>query len=228
MIKKAVRSLVILLFTAGLLSSYSVMGQSKDAGLWTSVSIEAKLNKRLSAALSQEFRFNENISELGTVFTDAGLDYKLNKHFEVAVNYRYIHKHRVDDSYSKRHRFYADIKYAKKFKPLQLQLRSRLQDEYADFGRASDGGTPEFYLRNKFRVKYDTKKPYSPYLSVELFSPLSYPRSSAFDNIRSTAGIDYDLTKHHKIDLFYMIQRELNVSSPSTDFVIGIGYSYKL
>jgi len=42
------------------------------------------------------------------------------------------------------------------------------------------------------------------------------------------AGIEYDFTKHHKIDAYYMIQKEVNVSDPRTDFIIGIGYFYKL
>ncbi len=88
----------------------------------------------------------------------------------------------------------------------------RLQDQYSDVGRASDGGIPEYCLRNKFGLNLDLDKPYSPYISIELFSPLNDPRINAFDGVRTTAGVGYKFSKQHKIDLYYMIQKELNVA----------------
>jgi hypothetical protein len=225
---KTVRLLVFLAFAGGLLYSFPLNAQVKDAGLWTSVNFEAKVVKRLTATISEEVRFNENITEAGTIFTDVGLTYKFNKHLQIGGNYRFIQKRTVADYYSFRHRFYADAKYSYKIKPFDISLRSRFQDQYSDIGRASDGGIPEYYLRNKFNMGFDLNKPYSPYISFELFSPLNYPRYNAFDNIRTAAGIEYTFSKHHKIDVYYMIQKELNVSKPQTDFVIGLGYSYKL
>lgn len=178
--------------------------------------------------MAQEVRFNENVTEVGTIYTDLGLDYKINKHFQVSLNYRFVEKRRTDDYYSFRQRIYIDLKYDEKIKPFQIQFRSRIQDEYADIGRAADGGIPEFYLRNKLTVKLDKWKKLTPFVSVELFSPLENDYKGLFDNIRSSAGIDYDLSKHHKVELFYMIQQELNVSRPETDFVLGLGYGFKL
>jgi hypothetical protein len=228
MLSKSVRLLVFLIFTTGLLFCSPLYGQENDAGLWTSVSFEAKVVKKLTANISQELRFNENFTELGTSFTDAGLEYKINKYIQVAANYRFIQKRRIDDYYSFRHRIYVDVKYGRKIMPFEINWRGRFQDQFADLGRASNGGIPEYYLRNKLGLKYDLNKPYSPYISIELFSPLNYPRGIAFDNIRTTAGMDYEFTKHHKIELFYMIQKELNVSKPQTDFIFGLGYYYKL
>ena len=228
MLSKKGRFLVFIAFILGSVYCSALQGQERDAGLWTSVSFEAKVAKRLTVNISQEFRFNENISELGTAFTDAGVTYKLSKHFQLAANYRFIQKRRTDEYFSFRHRFYIDIKYEKKIEPFQIQFRSRLQDEYADIGRAADGGVPMFYSRNKLSISWDLNKTFSPYFSAELFSPLNYPRYAAFDNIRISAGVEYSVSKHHKLDLFYMIQRELNVSRPRTDFITGIGYSYKL
>lgn len=228
MVSKAVSPLLLLTLPVMLLLSSPLKGQVKDAGLWTSVSFEAKLVKKLSLSISQEFRFNENITELGTAFTEAGLSYKLNKHIQFAVNYRYIQRRRLENYYSFRHRVYADIKYSHKLKPFEITFRSRFQDQYSDIGQASDGGVPEFYLRNKLNLKWDFNKPYTPYISIELFSPLNYPRNYAFDNVRTTAGVEYAFSKHHKIDLFYMIQKEVNVSEQQTNFIFGLGYTYKL
>ena len=228
MVSKAGSPLILFTLPVILLFSSPLKGQVKDAGLWTTVGIEAKLVKKLSLDIIQEFRFNENITELGTAYTDAGLSYKLNKHFQIAANYRFTQKRTVENYYSFRHRIYIDIKYEKKIKPFQVQFRSRIQDQYSDIGRASDGGIPELYLRNKLNLKWDLNKPFTPYLSVELFSPLNYPRENAFDNIRTAAGMDYEISKHHKVEIYYLIQKELNVSKPQTDFILGLGYFYKL
>ena len=227
MFLRTIRLFFLLVLSSGFFFCTPANGQNKDAGLWTSLNFEAKLVKKLSFNLSQEFRFNENITELGTLFTDAGLEYKLNKHFRVAADYRFIKKRSVDNFYIARHRLYADLKYEIKFKPIQMQIRTRLSNS-AEFSRSSEGGDLEYYLRNKLSLKWDLEKPFTPYFSVELFSPLNYPRYSVFDNIRSVAGIEYDFSKHHKIDVFYMIQKEMNVSDPETDFVVGLGYFYKL
>lgn len=219
---------VFLVFAFLMLSGAVLKGQVKDAGLWTSVNLEVKLVKKLSFNLSEELRFNENITELGAAFTDAGLSYKLNKHFQFGANYRFIQRRKVEDYYSLRHRFYVDAKYSHKLKPFEISLRTRFQDQLEDIGRAADGGIPIYYLRNKLSASWNTKKAYSPYVSLELFSPLNYPREVAFDGIRTAAGVEYEFTKHHKVDAFYMIQKELNVERQVTDFVIGIGYYYKL
>ncbi|MFZ4547907.1 MAG: DUF2490 domain-containing protein [Bacteroidales bacterium] len=225
---QAVPMRIFFAMLSGLLLCGTIQAQVKDAGLWTSFSIETKLSKKISAGLTQELRFNENISEIGTAFTEAGLSYKLNKHFQIAANYRFTQKHRTDDNYNLKHRLYVDIKYNKKVKPLQFTFRSRFQDEFSNPGHSPDAAIAEFYLRNKLNMEWDLDKPFAPYISVELFSPLSYPREFLFDNIRSSAGIEYSLTKKQKFDIYYMIQKELNVSLPEIDFIIGIGYSLKL
>jgi hypothetical protein len=225
---QAVTSRISLVLISGLLLCGTLKAQVKDAGLWTSFSLEAKLTKKASVNISEELRFNENISELGTAFTEAGISYKLNKNFQISANYRFTQKRRVEDNFNLKHRGYFDVKYEKKLKPIQFKFRSRFQDEYSEFGTASDAGIAKYYLRNKLTLEWDLDKAFKPYLSFELFSPLNYPREYFFDNIRATTGVEYSITKNQKIDLYYMIQRELNVSRPETDFIMGIGYSFKL
>lgn len=228
MVSPSVRFVLFLCLTICFSLSEPLYSQNRDAGLWISANFEAKLVKKVSLSLSQELRFNQNISELGVAFTDVGIDYKLNKHFQFAADYRFIQRRRVDDYYSFRHRFYVDIKYSKKLKPFELSLRSRFQDQLSDIGRSADGGVPEYYLRNKISLKWDNQSALSPYISIELFTPLNSPETVAFNDIRSTAGCEYSISKHHKLDLFYMIQKEINTSDPLTDFVLGLGYYYKL
>jgi hypothetical protein len=225
---KLVFRLVFSISLSGFFFSLPSVAQVNDAGLWASVNFEFKVSKKLSAGISEELRFNENISELGAALTDIGLKYKLSKRWQVAGNYRFTQRHRIDNYYSFRHRFYIDLKYSKKVKALEVSWRGRIQDQYNNINRAPDGGVPEFYLRNKFALAWDLKKAFTPYVSVELFTPLNYPRFTFLDNIRYAAGVEYTVTKKHKFDFYYMIHNEMNVSNPFTYFVIGTGYFYKL
>ncbi len=211
-----------------LLFSSATFGQMNDAGLWTSLTFEAKLIKKLSASISQEYRFNENVTELGSWISEAGLEYKLNKYIKASVNYRFTLKRMKNNLYSPRQRFFVDIKAEKKIKPLIFQFRTRFQEEYADVSRTPEWGFAGFYSRNKFTFKFDLDKKWEPYTSFELFSPIGHDQPYIFDDIRFAAGVELALSKHHKLDLYYMIQRELYVNMPVTDFIGGIGYQYKL
>lgn len=228
MVSNEVRSFLLFAFVLFLFPCSAVQSQNKDFGLWTSVNFEVKIVKKVNITISEELRLNENITELGTIFTDIGLEYKLNKHFQFSANYRFYQKRTMYDYYSIRHRVYADIKYSKKLKSFQILFRTRFQVSFRDINRDFEGGIKEYYLRNKLSLQKEINKSFKPYVSIELFSSLNYPRTNAFDNMRVAAGVDYSLSKRNKIDVYYMIQKQFNVSISTTDFVLGIAYLFKL
>lgn len=202
-------------------------GQSvvKDAGLWTSISLERKFSDRVTVALSEEFRFNENISELGSFFTDAGISFKINDDLKLGMSYRFINKRRLDNSYSSRHRVYADLSYRKKFKDLTLTFRARIQEQQQDIWSSEKGSIPDWYCRPKLALKYNIPGPWSPVISSELFYSIG---NNQWDNIRMAAGFERKLTSSWDLNLFYMHQREFGVKNPGWDYIAGLGFSYSL
>lgn len=202
----------------------SSMAQVNDAGAWLSLNFEKKITSSLSFNLSEELRFNENLTELGTFFSDAGISYKIKDFLKISGNYRFINKKRFDNSYSYRHRYYFDLGLKKKIKPLEVLLRLRFQSQYKDIFSSADGMTPEDYLRTKLTVKMKIKKSFSPYLYGELFNPLNNPKNKNIDNIRYCAGLEYKINRRYMVDIFYMIQAERNVKNPKTDFLTGLGF----
>jgi hypothetical protein len=211
-----------------LLFTSPVFAQVKDAGLWLSLNAEYKFNKKVSAAFSQEFRFNENISELGTAFSEISVDYKLRfiKGLSVSPGYRFIQRRNLDDSYSLRHRFLFDVMYRRTPGKFSITLRERFQSQVADVKSSEEGFAPVSYLRNKLTVKYDLKDTIQPWLAAELFYQLNNASGNEFDNIRYSAGADVDLSKKHSFSIFYLVNKEINVNDPWTDYVIGAGYKY--
>ena len=202
------------------------LAQVNDAGLWASINVEKKLTSKFALTLTEEARMNENISELGTAFSEIGATYKIKKYISIGVSYRFIQHRRVDDFYSFRHRYMIDLVLKKKIKKFAFTLRERFQTQYADLNSSENGKVPDYYLRNKLTVKYDFDKKYTPFIAAELFYQLSNQKGNEIDNTRYSAGFEYKFNKKVSVDLFYLINREINVNDPWTDYVVGFGLNY--
>lgn len=203
-----------------------ICGQAKtqvnDAGLWVNLDVEKKITQKFSAQYTQCFRYFENISELGTSYAELGIDYKFYKTFSVGTFYRFTQTKRLDDSYSHRHRYFFYLGYKIKFKQFKISLREQYQSTYKDVGTSINGSIPTNMLRSKVGVSYDLNKKYSPFVSSEWF----YEMGQYINNVRYKAGIDYELNKFHGINLYYMIDKEMNVNNPWTNYIIELGYNY--
>src|SRR5687768_15769050 len=110
----------------------STNAQVNDAGLWGSINVEKNISNLIDVQLTQELRLNENFSELGTAFTEAGVTFDLPKGFRAGIAYRFIQKRRLDDSYSFRHRYLVELSYRYKWNKLVVSLRNRFQSQYTD------------------------------------------------------------------------------------------------
>lgn len=216
-------------FIAGLIilcsGSTPASAQQNDFGIWASVAVSHKFTQQLSATVEEQFRFNQNATEIAQYFTDAGLEYALTKKLKIAVSYRFINSYQ-QTYFSKRHRVYADLSYKTKYGRFQFVLRTRLQEQQQDIYSSEHGYIPAWYSRNKLTVKADLNKKYSPYLGVEAFYMISAPntKGSFIDKMRYVAGVNYEFNREHALDFFYLIQQDKNVNDRVTDFVAGVGY----
>lgn len=202
--------------------SFATKAQVNDAGLWLNLSAEKKITQKFSTQLTQSFRLNENFSELGTSFSEIGVNYKIQKRLSIGAAYRFSQKRRVDDFYSMRHRYNIDISYKLKIKKLSITLRERFQSRYKDYKTSEKGNVPKNYFRSKITMRYNLNKKYTPFISGELF----YQLAEQIDNLRFKAGFDYEFNKFSTLNLYYMIDKEINVKNPWTNYVIGLGYNY--
>lgn len=200
--------------------------QVKDAGLWLNFSMEKKFTKKISASLSQELRFNENISELGTAFTEVGGEYKFNKRFTGELYYRYVQKRQLNDYYLNSHRWFVDLSYKRKIKKISFTLRQRVQAQVRALETSSESKLPEYYMRTKLALKMDLDKKYTPFIAGEIFYPAFSGQDLFIDNTRFSLGFEYDFNKRHSVTLFYMINTEVNVNDPWTDYISGASYKY--
>jgi long-subunit fatty acid transport protein len=204
----------------------SLFAQVNDAQLWLSVNLEKKMTPALAIGFTQELRFNENMTEAGTIFSDLGLSYRFNKRFKAGASYRFTLKRQLDDTYERKSSWYLEGFYREKLNPVSIIFRLRYQSRYAEASTSENAGIPENHLRTKLTIKYDLKKKFEPYLYGEAFFQTCTPASQSFDQLRLCAGIEYSFNRMHMIDLHYLYSKEYHVTHPETDYVVGVSYYF--
>ncbi len=210
------------LITIALFWCNLVLGQTNDAELWTGISIRKKITKKIAVNLEQQLRLSDNASSVKSIFTDLGLSFRLSKSLKISGNYRFINRGRSTGNYWISHRFYGDIRYTYKAKPVIFVYRNRF---YTEAGYEDNGKEREHYERNKLELKFDLDKKFSPFLASELYY---FMEKAEFKKVRYTAGVDFDLKNRNELSLFYRIQREMNVINPDYSYIIGLGFSHNL
>jgi hypothetical protein len=195
-----------------------------------SAGIEKKLTKKISFLLTEEYRRRDNFTRSNLLYTDVGFSYKPFDIFKVSLVYRGIDKFQLDNTIIFRHRLMLDMTVKKKFNQFTLSLRERIQSEIRDVQSSEHGKIPEWYSRSKFTLKYDTKKPISPYTAIEVRYQIHNPRMIEADKgwhrNRYYIGLNYQKNDKHSFSLYYMIQQEYDVSAPQNLYIIGLEYNY--
>lgn len=204
--------------------------QVSDFGAWTTFSLEKKINKKFSANITEELRFFQNLNRFNLSYTNVGLSYKWNKAIKLSLVYRFIQKYTEESYVSWRHRIYIDLQVKQKYYPLTVVYRSRLQSQVRDFNSSIDGKIPERYWRNKFDVRYEIGRFWSPYIAAEFryqfINDRNKEANSKFNRGRYYAGVQYQYSERTTLDFYFMNQREFNVNNPERNYIIGAEWDY--
>lgn len=205
--------------------------QSNDAGMWATLTLQHSFTKKINLVIDQEFRLKENYQRINLFYTNIGIDYKLSKFLKISTTYRNIQKKRLDETYSFRHRLLLDVTAKKKLQKFTLSERVRYQIEVKDLYTSKKGKLPEQFLRFKTDLKFAANEKVIPYFSCELRYQIRDPRgdgsryNEAFHRVRNVLGIEYQINKKNSVNLYYLIQSEFNISTPESNYILGIAYS---
>lgn len=224
---------MILFSFAPLCFTISSFSQStNDAGLWTTCNVEKELKNNFSILLTQEFRLRENFTRLNLFYTELGVAVRPVDFLKVSLTYRTIEKFIFDNTFSYRHRLSLDILLKQKFGNIIVSLRQRTQSEVRNINSSDIGNIPEWYFRERVQLKYDLDKPITPYISTEFRYQINNPRAVESNKLwhrgRYCVGLDYKKSDKHSFGIYYLIQREFNVSAPQNIYIVGLEYSLSL
>jgi len=230
-----VNALKKILFCCTLIIASCLNAQDiKDAGLWTTFTVQKKITKRINFVVDQEFRLRENYQRINLFYTNIGIDYKVNKWLKISPSYRAIQKKRLDGTFSYRHRLTLDVNLKKKIQKVTLSERVRYQIEVQDLYTSRKGKLPEQFLRFKTDLKYSLNEKITPYISCELRYQIVSPRGDGplydygFHRIRNVAGFEYQINKNNSINFYYLVQSEFNISDRESIYITGIAYTLTL
>jgi len=202
----------------------------RDFGLWGTISYGGDINDDIDFSIEQEVRMEQNATTPGVIFTSLGLDYRLNREFQVGLNYRFILNDRDLDIYGHRHRVMLDLQYRKLVRQWTFGYRSRSQSEIRTRNYANEYGfSPTLDLRNTFKTVYQLNRRFELYASFDLRVLWSDPRTPDFrgiDRFRYRLGTDVLIAREQSIGIFLQHQREINISNPEVEFVIGLEYKF--
>jgi hypothetical protein len=214
------------------LASFSQI--EKDAGLWTTLTFQKEVTKRVQLVVDQEFRLRENFQRINLFYTNIGVDFKFNKYIKLSPSYRAIQKIKLDKTVSHRHRMSLDATLKKKFNKITLAERVRYQIEVQDALTSAKGKLPEQFLRFKTDVKYSLTDKTTPFVSCELRYQIRSWRgndmfyNNGFHRIRNIIGTDYKLDDKHTFTIYYLIQHEFNISDLENIYIVGLAYTFSL
>lgn len=219
--------------------------------------------KKLFFVFSSIFLFNCGYSQENSpspagqkdfqLWLDAGLNYKLNKRFDLSfeaayrrdnnladINENYVELqlktdpfkfldfsggYRLSGWYDELlvNRLFAYARYSTKIDRFRFQYRLRYDYNF----NLSYSALPR-NLRNKVKVEYRTKKfPIDPYIAYEIFFRTNY-NDRKFSQQRFDIGAVYAINKKNALKVYYRFQQQLNAIAPEQNFILGISYSYDL
>lgn len=203
----------------------------RDFGVWFGLIYEKKISKDFDLNLEQQIRTFKNSSLLDDSFSDLGLQYSINKHFDLATNVRYIYDAKRVKEPENNFRYNFDIEYKKTIRPrLNFRYRLRYQKEYVDLFSGFFAPAPQkiysLSVRNKVRLIFKYNRTNRFFFSSEIFRLSELFREPYFNKARFFIG-DKINSKIGRFDLAIGFEQEIGTEYPSSFFLIKTIYRIK-
>ncbi len=222
MTTKSIFFLLLFLLVAG-----SVYGQDSDFGLWYEVNAEKSFSKKFALQGSFNVRTNDNASTVDKSFFEFGATYDPNKYLEFAGSYRIGKFLENDDYYHLAQQIFGDIKGSMPVSDLEFSLRARIQMTERSYVKKESDSKAEYDGRIKLKCKYKIPHfPVDPYVSFEMFTAMFRSSDQFIEKSRSSAGIEYKITKKHAVETEYTYERD-NTPHLKIAHLITLGYTYR-
>jgi hypothetical protein len=210
-----------------LIGTTSITFSQDDFGIWYSVAAEKKLVKRFEVNFDANIRTYNNASEIDEAFFDIGLGYKFNKYLSTAISYRFTEFREDDDLLHPRHKWFADLKGKLPLGDFDISARFRFQQRYKTYFEDENDKESKEVGRIKIKSLYNIPSfPVNPYIAAELFFPMLTETERYVEKNRFMAGVEYNISKKHTLELEYMHQRDF-LPHISDINVISAGYNIK-
>jgi hypothetical protein len=212
-----------------LVFSQSVKSQHQDARFWTSLSIRYDVAKKWRITLEEETRFYENMSRFDKLNSELTVKYQISKPLDVGFFYRLITNNNSRREIELNNRLGIFMQAKKKYYNWEGSLKTLYQKTYFGFRNSEDWYLPENYIRAEVGISRELKnKKTEPYTNIEFWYRMPSVGQSFVDQYRYTVGVKHKLNKHNRVDFYYRLQQDLQLSDPLTAHIFGVGYQFTI
>ena len=191
---------------------------------------ELKILKGWHFTAEGELRFDYNFTHYNRAKLSVGTDYTFwKKRMKIGASYSFLNYHdREDQLFDNRHRVKAFVSLAPKFGQWKVGWRVMAQTTFRDERRGDYTFNPKTYLRNRLSVSYAIPQTsLKLHLSEEFWWRLYKPGDNIVDQLRSVAGLEYSIDRHHTLDFYLRSDNEIQVKNPENVLYFGIAYSFR-
>ena len=235
-------------------TAMTAMAQSDDFGIWTSVEVQKKIDKKWSVGAEAEMRTRDDAGTIDRWSGGFDVDYKIMKGLKLSAGYSYLYDNNLRQTFhsdgtlnkeakywGSRHRFQVSLTGERGFGNFGVSLRERWQYTYRPEQSVSerydyddedwDGeaktwrGKGKNVLRSRLQVEYKLKAlGLTPYASAEMYNAWSVQK------MRYTLGADWKITKQHVVGLYYRYQNvrhDDDFDNEPNRHILGLGYKFK-
>ena len=203
--------------------------RSQNTGGWFGIEMKYDLPKGFSAELEGEMRTDFTYGfVVDQFFPQAGLSYKINKHFDVSGAYRFIQKRENNGYYYNRNKYMFNLMTDFTVERFILKNRIRYQTQVKQYIDDELDAVPDKYIRDKFEIAYNIKNtPVEPYVSIEVFYPLNQFEINTINELRICGGVDVPVAKKQSVNISLMYNKE-RFTRINESYIVCLGYSFSV
>ena len=210
---KVIRNSILFIF---FLPSF-LLSQEQDFMSWNNIELNYKVSKKTSLSLNNRIIFRENSSLFSKYFIDFKVKRKYNKHISYALGVRHSTIRDVYFDFDDKSYTYSDVSFKYTInKAVKATLRNRFKVNIDEL---------ESIFRQRIKLEYNLTS--LPVLVINYFEYF-YSREKKIQKIRYGFGIDKNISDKLKINVNYIIQRELNYKNNLHAFILSTKLTYKI
>ncbi len=225
MITKSIRFLYLFFF---FLITFSSWAQQEDFQSRLGVGVSGDIDHALGWNFKVEQRWKSNAIRYDRTLLQGALSYEPFSFLSIGAGYRASFIRKYEEGVLYKHRLQTDVELKRKVERLKFTYRSRLQYGFDDFQSFESLASSTLVWRHRIGLKYSPfGLPIRPSVSAEIFQNFSNDEGPKVDGVRYIAGVDYLLSQDFSIGLSYLINKEINVADPLTDYILSVELDYK-
>jgi hypothetical protein len=203
--------------------------RAQVTGEWIGAEVEFDLPKKFTLETSLEGRAL-NIDGLQPVkyLAQVGLNYKVNKRFDLSFKYRFAWRLEDDMHFYYRNKMIFDLRFDYPVERFKFNYRARFHRITKTYIDSRYDPIPTMHFRNKFALSYNVpRNPVEPSVFMEAFIPLNGYQQGPFDELRFGTKVRYPLNKKHSISGGIMYIHE-HFETQASGIIFQLSYKVRI